>query len=410
MSNPALEEVNRESILSQVTEMVPVTREQNLKTLTEVADDLVVSITDEAEKQLATLQEEYSSDKIPADLSDKSDYEKVHKAIQVIKKPRIALENSRKEVVSPLNTAAKKVNEAAKPLKESYIAIEEPWKKAKKDHDDDVIIAEREAIRVEEERVTDILARISVIETTPTTNINSDQSTLRALLDNSFNGDGNFDWAEEFSEKARDIYSYTKGKLEEMLKFRVEQDSFAREKADREAKDAEEKANREAEEEKRIAEEKKSQEEQQAKLDAQQAAIDAQKAEIYADTLAIEKQKRELDKAREAEKQEAIDKAKAEKQATIDKKKEEDRKAKEKKDAEERDRIMLENKKKEEKEKLEKEEFAKKNRTKVAKSVLPNLIPFCKSKKAAGELLVAIMDGEIEHLAFLVSVYPHIDG
>lgn len=402
-------------------ELLPATREQNIATLTEVADDLVISITGEAEKQLANLQDQYSSDKIPANLSEKADYDEVHKAIQVIKKPRIALENSRKEVVSPLNTATKKINEAAKPLKESYLALEEPWKKKKKEHDDNVEIENREAIREEEERVDSILSRISLTETMPTTHINSDQSTLRSVLNNSFEGDGHFDWAEEFSEKARDIFAATKGKLGEMLKFRVEQDQFAQDKVDRERKEAGEKAQREAEERERFEAEqarqeadKKKQEERQAELDAQQAKIDAQNAEI-------EKQKREIAEAKEREERAAIDRVEAakrekreaqkreesEKRAKVES---EEQAAREKAEAEKRERVMEENRKREEKERLEKEEFIRANRNKVAKTVIPVLEPYCKSKKKAGELLVDIMDGNVDHLIFLVSLKPHIDG
>lgn len=381
----------------QQAELLPATKEQNIITLKEVVGDLVVTITDDAQKELDTIKKEYDPANIPDDLTDKKNYKFVHNAIQTIKKPRIALEKNRKEIVAPLNDATKQVNGAAKPLKDEYLEIEEPWKKAKKDFDEKVELEKREAARLEEERVDKINEHLATVLATPQTLITSSSKDINNAMIRI--DEDSFDYM-EFEEKAKSKIAIMLTSLSKMKNEQEANEENARKVAEMEAKAEEEKKQREKEERERVEAEKIKNAEIQAKLDAQQAEIDKQKAELAEAAKKIEDEKKERE---ESEKRAAQEKADAEAKAKSDKEEAERKAAAEKENAERlaKEKAEAAAKKKEE-ERLEEEE--RQSRLKQVKALKTETKEWLKNlvdEQTAIQLVKEIYAGNVPNVKWM---------
>ena len=104
------------------------------------------------EQSLKEIEEQYHPSLIPADLSDKENYEMVRKGIAHVRGLRGDVESKRKELKKDALEFGRKVDEAAKQIKDRLLAVETPMKEAKQNYDTAIEIAKREAARKEEER------------------------------------------------------------------------------------------------------------------------------------------------------------------------------------------------------------------------------------------------------------------
>jgi len=434
--------------VSEEAELVPATREEKIVSLKGVVDDLTITITENAQNQLTSLQDEFPESAIPEDLSDKKNFKMVHDAIQKIKAPRIELEKNRKEVVGPLNTAQKAINSAAKPLSDSYTALEDPWKKVKKDYETKVEIEKRETAKKEQERLDAISNKIAEVNALPGSNIRSDSAGLAVTIHKLENDMFAF---QEFSEKGDAAKTSSLNLLNEMYEKELKNEQREAEEQKRLAKEAEEKAEAERLETERLAKQKEEQDVIAAKIKDQQDELDRQKEELeaekqrvanakvaeekrVADAKAAEKaritaeEKRVADvkAAEKAAEEERIADAKAaeekrfadEGKRIADAKAAEDKLIADEKERVDREWIMTKNKAREAKELKEKEAAAKEMQEANIKVAVESFIEFfnpsenaiANTKEDAEMIVRGIANREIKHLFFSNVLEPMIDG
>ena len=248
------------------------------------------SITEQA---LALLETTYSIEKlqkIENHLSDKQNYKTVHDAVSYIRKQRGAVESHRKNLKSDALEYGKKVDSAAREIKERLLAVEIPWKGAKAAFDTAVEIEKRKAAAAEEKRVDDINERIANIKALVERSISASTTIIEAAI-NELNG-MSVEWADEFEIKATDVIATTKIKLEELyaLKSNAEKAETQRlkQKAADTARQEDEQKQREFEQAKQKAENER----MAAELKKQQQELMAAKAEFDAAQAAKEEEAR----------------------------------------------------------------------------------------------------------------------
>ena len=185
--------------------------------------------------QIARLEEKYAV--VPEDLSNKKDYKLVSEAASHLRGLRTSVEKRRKELKSESLAYGKLVDSTAKEITGKLLAIEEPFATAKKDFDTAIELAKREAALAEEKRVDGIAERIAGIKALPATHISSTSDVIETLFP-SLNSDlTTVDvWAMEFLDKAREAIADTMHKLEDLHDMKHQQETFAAQQAEAEAK------------------------------------------------------------------------------------------------------------------------------------------------------------------------------
>jgi hypothetical protein len=118
---------------------------------------IVYSVTDEA---LKSLEEKWTE--IP-DCSDKKNYEVVRKGISEVVGLRTSVEKRRKELKADSLEYGRRVDSAAKSIKDRLVAIETPLKAAKGKVDDAKRLEKERKAKIEKDRVDGILAKITAI-------------------------------------------------------------------------------------------------------------------------------------------------------------------------------------------------------------------------------------------------------
>jgi len=236
--------------------------------------------------QIAKLRDEYAV--VPEDLSVKENYALVKKAASHLRGLRTDVEKRRKELKADALAWGKKVDGAAKELTEQLVEIEEPFATAKKDYDTAEEIRKREIAIAEERRIDGIAERIAGIKALPAAHISSSADAIAALFPG-LNSDLTTveEWAMEFADKARDAVAETMFKIEELFEMKAQQETFAKQQAEADAK--------------RLADEEAARAQREAELEAERVRFETEK----------EKMKKEMDELKKAaEELAAIQKAK----------------------------------------------------------------------------------------------------
>jgi len=245
--------------------------------------------------QIAKLRTEYAV--VPEDLSVKENYAMVKKAASHLRGLRTDVEKRRKELKADALAWGKKVDGAAKKLTSKLVEIEEPFSLAKKDYDTAEEIRKREIAIAEERRVDGIAERIAGIKALVEANISSDSATIKAILDRfSFDDVPYVTWAMEFADKAEIATKETVAKLEELYSLKSQQETFAKQQAEVEAK--------------RIAEEDFARRQRELAAEVERARLEAERAAMAAEVEKMRKAAEELaafNAAKEAEREEAAE-------------------------------------------------------------------------------------------------------
>lgn len=248
------------------------------------------SITEQA---LALLETTYSIEKlqkIENHLSDKQNYKTVHDAVSYIRKQRSAVESHRKNLKSDALEYGKKVDSAAREIKERLLAVETPWKDAKTTFDTAVEITKRKAAAAEEKRVDDINERIANIKALVERSISASTTIIEAAI-NELNG-MSVEWADEFEIKATDVIATTKTKLEELYALKSNAEKAETQRLKQEAADMARQEDLQKQREFEQAKQKAENERMAAKLKKQQQELMAAKAEFDAAQAAKEEEAR----------------------------------------------------------------------------------------------------------------------
>jgi len=330
---------------------------------------IVYSVTEQALQQLET---EYAD--IPTDLEVKKNYAFVKKGIATIRKYRSEVEQRRKELKKDALEYGRKVDAAAKEIKERLLAIETPMKQLKTDFDTKKEIERREKIRKEEERLEKIHEGIAEIKTLIDIGISQSSTEIQAAISD-LEKNNVEDWAQEFTEKALEAKKNTLAKLNELYDMKVQSEQAEEERRKRE----EERKRREEEERKaalKLAEENKRRE---AELEAQKAEIEAQKKALEAQKAKIEAEKRKAEQERLRAEQLKKEKEEAERRKAEQERLRAEQLKKEKEEAEKR-------------KKLDQEYFYQ---------TLDIILPYVKSKKAGTTLLNEVRSNKIAHLRWV---------
>jgi len=283
-----------ETAIAELSPVLP--REEKIKRLQALTDDLVVSIIDGVETELTTIEDKYNSKNIPEDMSVEENFDFVHVAIQVLKKPRIALEKGRKDITSPLNTTVKKINAAVKPYSLRYAKLETPWISAKKDFLISEEIRIREESEAESARIKNIEDKILNIRALPG-NQYADSAEIAIALKNLDDHLNDYDWAMEFADVAKETHEQSLQAVKNLYNLtladeerRANETRAAKERQERE--DAERKA-----EDERLAKQREEQNAFAAKLEAAQKKIDDENNKLIAAKAKIEADKKDEEQA-----------------------------------------------------------------------------------------------------------------
>ena len=242
--------------------------------------------------QIAKLKKEYNE--VPKDLSVKKNYELVKKAASHIRGLRGEVEKRRKELKADALEWGRKVDSTAKEITTALIEIEEPFATAKKDHDTAIELAKREAVLKEEKRVDAIAERIATIKALVEKNISATSAAIMLDIEGISQDDLVAEWAMEFADKAGEVINETLVKLNELHAMKVQQETFAVQQAEDEAK--------------RIRDEEEARVKREAELEAERAKIAAEREAMEAERVRLEGLAKAAEKA--AEELAAIQKAK----------------------------------------------------------------------------------------------------
>lgn len=254
------------------------------------------SITEQA---LSTIEDTYHVNNLPADLSIKENYVMVHDAVSYIRKHRSAVENHRKDLKHDALEYGRKVDSAAREIKDRLLAVELPWKDAKTAHDTAIEIAKREAAAKEEARIDAINERIANIKALVTSGVSANSKTIKGCLDDLENK--SYEWADEFAVKALSITLETKKKLTELYELKIQSETAEAKRIEREAMEAEQ---REQERIKREAEQVR----QKIENERAKAAIKERERVLQVEQEAFRKRQEEVAKIEEQKKQNALQK------------------------------------------------------------------------------------------------------
>ena len=356
------------------------------------------SITDQA---LTKLGEDYAV--LPADLTVKENYSFIKGGLSKIRKFKGEVETKRKELKKDALEYGRKVDSAARIIKNRLLDIEAPIKKAKTDFDTAVEIAKRKAERLETERTEKIFERIAEIKSIVETHLQKTSTEISATI--SELKDDDLIWAEEFVQKAENCKVETLKNLQELFLMKkenekAEQDRLEFEKERKEQEEIKRQADLKAEEKKRQADLKLAEENKKhaEEIAAQRRELARQRRELADQQEEITAQKRAVKAAEEKAEQERLAKIEAEKE-----KKRAERVEKE-------NRIKEEAETKAEKEKKEAEAKAEKETLKKAKAMdeenfkltLKEILPYVKSNKAGADLLNKIRSGLVKHVTWKI--------
>lgn len=178
------------------------------------------SITEQA---LSTIEDTYHVKNLPIDLLIKENYAMVYNAVSYIRKQRGAVENHRKDLKHDALEYGRKVDSAAREIKDRLLAVELPWKDAKTAHDTAIEIAKREAAAKEEARIDAINEKIANIKALVTSGVSADSTTIKGYLDKLENE--TCVWADEFTNKAVAHTIEVRAKLTELYELKLQSET-----------------------------------------------------------------------------------------------------------------------------------------------------------------------------------------
>ena len=276
---------------------------------------------------IATLAKKYAGYE-EKDLNDKVEFELVRVACSDLKKKRTSVEHRRKDLKADALAYGKKVDSAARDIKEKISAIEDPIAAKMKEFKEQQEIKRLEVIRLEEERIDIIVEKIASIKALPGGLIQSDSQTVAVSMTKLQAECESFLWAAEFAEKAEKAFTETISTLNELYAMKDKAEQADRLLAENEEKRKAEEAERMKDEEKRKAEEaavlaveQERLRKEREELDAELAKMQAERDKLESDKAKIEQEKNaaELEKKRvaaaEESKRVAAEKIKAEEEA-----------------------------------------------------------------------------------------------
>lgn len=384
---------------------------------TQVGEEIVLSQSYEVQKITYPVTEEFLKkveadfSEIPSDLTIKENYTFIKVGVKSVGKLITETEAHRKFLKKASLDYGKKVDLAAKEIKERLQAVHAPMKEAKADFDTKAEIEKREAEQKEIERKDIIGEKISGIQSLLSENITSSSVALTKIIQ-TLNRDEVSTWADEFTEAAESAKTETLEKLRELLMMKSQAELAEKLEQEREQKELEaQKAARV--EAARLAEENKRQaialKAAQEKLTADQAKVEALAKKVEADRLEAEqKEKKEKKEKEEKEEKERVDKILAE-QKRIDeetqrkiKKEEEEEQAKKEKLAREEALLAEKEKEKIEREEREKaEQLAAETLQEDIRVTAHKMMPYCNSKKKANLLINEIRENNFKNIKWI---------
>jgi len=260
---------------------------------TEIVETITTSVIsyDVSEASLKEMESRLVVKKMPTDLSVKKNYDIVKEAVKETRVLRGKVEDRRKNLKSDALEYGRKVDAKAKSIKDRLLAIEEPIKKLKTDHDTKVEIAKREKARIEEERVSLISTKISNIRALVGGNVSSTSAQIKEALDLLAAGGTTEEWADEFADTATEATTEAKEKLTELFDLKL-----AAEEVDKKAKE---------DEAKRKADEKKAQAVRDEEAKKLKVKLEKEREQIAKDKIEIAKAQKEIAAAKAKLKAEA---------------------------------------------------------------------------------------------------------
>lgn len=229
--------------------------------------------------QIAKLKDKYSD--IPTDLAVKENYKLVKDGASLLRGLRTKVEKRRKELKADALEYGKKVDGAAKELTEKLLEIEEPIATAKKDFDTAVEVAKREAALAEEKRIDGIADRIAKIKAFVGADISADSSVIKEHLSVIQKEQSTIDeWADEFTDKAKEATTQTWDKLSELFTMKLQQEQAAEKQAEAEAQRIHEEEEARKKREIEIAAERARMEEVRAKMETERAKMEEERIRL----------------------------------------------------------------------------------------------------------------------------------
>jgi len=344
----------------------------------------------EVEKRFADFQE---------DLSIKENYLFIKGGVKEVKKLITGTEARRKELKSGALDYGRKVDAAAKTIKERLDGVYQPMLEAKTTFDTAAEIAKREADRKEEERLDGISLKIEGLKNIVSDNILSSSAVLKESISTVEND--SLDWSEEKKEDAVELKSAALAKLNELLNMKLQAENAAKNEAEREEAEKEKQKALQLENAKIAADNAKQAEvlkAAQEKLDKEKVDIEEEKQRLR-DEAAKKIADAKLEEERKArEIREAAEKKEREERVKLLQAREEaaakEREAKEKKEKEEREAKEAAAKKKADLEAAE-------NLDKNICSMVDALMGYCISRDTAADLLDGIRKNNFKNLRWV---------
>ena len=182
---------------------------------------------DVSQEIIEEIRSRYSE--FPKDLSVKENYQVVKKGVADCRALRGKIEKRRKELKADALAYGRKVDGAAKKLKEAILEVETPMLEIKRAWDNRKEIERREKERKERERVERISEKIEVWKNVPAAMIGSNSENIHKTLAKfqKIVDDDGYTWAEEFQDKAQEVAELTIEKLHNLYNMTVKQEETA---------------------------------------------------------------------------------------------------------------------------------------------------------------------------------------
>ena len=277
--------------------------------MTEIEALVKYDITDAA---IQAMEDEYTG----LTITDKDSYEVIRKALGVLRGHRTAVDKRRLELTKKARDYQDEVNSAGKAIISSLLEIEKPLKAEKKKEDDKEAAIEAEKKRLDDERISKIMARITAISDLNSPEIiNMESVELEIIRDTLIDLEIKGEEFEEHSEHAERIKANVLAVIQKAYDERVVYEAAAvkakeeagrlaeekkaqaikdKELAEREAELAKKEAEIKAEEDRKVQEKRDAEVKEEARIEAKE----------YAKNI-LEKQVRDAEEKAETDKAEA---------------------------------------------------------------------------------------------------------
>jgi len=173
-------------------------------------------VTEQHIKKLADLYSEF-----PTDMSAPDNYAIVKQGVASCRKLRGQVERRRKELKADALAYGKRVDAAAREIKEKLLAIETPMLEVKRAWDNRKEIERREAAQKEEKRINAISSRINYIKSLPGRNISGTVEDVKVALEELQTYPSPLEWADEFAQDAIKAIESSIIQLNDLLDLKI---------------------------------------------------------------------------------------------------------------------------------------------------------------------------------------------